>query len=128
VARLAVDHNFDARIVAGLLRRDSDLDVMLIRDAGLATAPDPVVLEWAAREGRVLLTHDRSTRVVQRIGPCHALDAGGCGEQSDEGVNVCRRTGSGVESLAVDSIARGTVWRRYDLDYHRQSRREPVWT
>ena len=63
MARLAADHNFDARIIDGLLRREPDLDIVLIRDAGLATAPDPVVLEWTAREGLVLLTHDRATLV-----------------------------------------------------------------
>ena len=61
LARLAADQNFDGRIVAGLLRLRPDLDVLRIRDVGLATAPDPTVLEWAAREGRVLLTHDRAT-------------------------------------------------------------------
>ena len=63
MARLAVDHNFDARIVVGLVRRKPDLQLVLVRDAGLATAPDPVVLEWAATEDRVLLTHDRATLV-----------------------------------------------------------------
>ena len=61
MARLAADQNFDGRIVAGLLRLRPDLDVLRIRDVGLATAPDPTVLEWAAREGRVVLTHDRAT-------------------------------------------------------------------
>jgi hypothetical protein len=63
VARLAADQNFDARIVTGLLRRKSDLDIVFIRDAGLAMAPDPAVLEWSGIEGRVLLTHDRATLV-----------------------------------------------------------------
>jgi hypothetical protein len=34
-----------------------------VRDAGPAAAPDPVVLDWAAGVGRVLLTHDRATFV-----------------------------------------------------------------
>ncbi len=58
---MAADHNFDGRIVAGLLRRKPDLDIVRIRDVGLATAPDPVVLAWAASKGRVLVTHDRAT-------------------------------------------------------------------
>jgi predicted nuclease of predicted toxin-antitoxin system len=61
VAFLATDHNFDARIVTGLLRRKPDLDVVPIRDVGLASVPDPVVVEWAATAKRVLLTHDRAT-------------------------------------------------------------------
>jgi hypothetical protein len=63
VAQLAVDHNFDARIAEGLLRREPSLDLMHIRDVDLAAAPDPVVLRWAAEHGRVLLTHDRATLV-----------------------------------------------------------------
>jgi hypothetical protein len=47
--------------VAGLLRRRAELDLVRIRHVGLAAAADPVVLEWAAGEGRVLLTHDRAT-------------------------------------------------------------------
>lgn len=34
---------------------------MRIQDVGLSGADDSVVLEWAATEGRVLLTHDVST-------------------------------------------------------------------
>lgn len=34
---------------------------MLVRDVGLGSAPDPVVLEWAAHEGRILLSHDVTT-------------------------------------------------------------------
>ena len=30
-------------------------------DEGLSSADDPVVLEWAAKEDRVLLTHDVAT-------------------------------------------------------------------
>lgn len=62
--RLAADHNFNRHIVRGLLRRNPALDIVFVQDVGLARASDPVVLEWAAQEGRVLLTHDvaRMTR------------------------------------------------------------------
>ncbi len=60
---LAVDENFDARIVTGLIRLAPYLDVVQIRDVGLAAAPDPDVLEWCADAGLVLLTHDRATLV-----------------------------------------------------------------
>lgn len=59
--RLAVDQNFNEDILRGLLRRLPALDVRLVRDVGLSQADDPTVLEWAAAEGRVLLTHDRTT-------------------------------------------------------------------
>jgi hypothetical protein len=59
--RLAADENFNYTIVRGLLRRVPLLDIVRIQDAGLSGADDPVVLAWAAQEGRVLLTHDVET-------------------------------------------------------------------
>ncbi|MGH8477677.1 MAG: DUF5615 family PIN-like protein [Methylococcales bacterium] len=58
---LAADENFNNAIVLCLLRRNSNLDLVRIQDVGLSGADDPSVLAWAAREGRVLLTHDVST-------------------------------------------------------------------
>ncbi|HKK46872.1 MAG TPA: DUF5615 family PIN-like protein [Balneolaceae bacterium] len=59
--RLAADENFNRNIVRGLLRRKPQLDIVCIQDVGLAEADDPTILEWAAKENRVLLTHDVST-------------------------------------------------------------------
>ena len=59
--RLAADENFNGDVVRGLLRRKSDVDIVRVQDAGLSGADDPAVLEWAAREERVLLSHDVST-------------------------------------------------------------------
>jgi hypothetical protein len=59
--RLAADENLNNSIVRGLLRRQPELDIVRIQDVGLSGADDPTVLEWAAQEGRVLLTHDVST-------------------------------------------------------------------
>jgi len=61
VLRLVADENFHGDIVRGLLRRRPDLDIVRIQDVGLSGADDPTVLEWAAQEGRVLLTHDVQT-------------------------------------------------------------------
>jgi hypothetical protein len=59
--KLAADENFNNDIVRGLLRRERHLDRVRIQDVGLSGATDPELLAWAAREGRVLLTHDVST-------------------------------------------------------------------
>ena len=59
--RLAADENFNNAILRGLLRRKPDLDLVRIQDIGLSGENDPDVLEWAAQEGRVLLTHDVTT-------------------------------------------------------------------
>jgi hypothetical protein len=59
--RWAADENFNNNIVRGLLRRSPNLDIVRIQDVGLSGADDPTVLEWTAREERILLTHDVST-------------------------------------------------------------------
>jgi len=59
--KLAVDENFNNDIVRGLLRRVPGVDLVRVQDVGLSGADDRTVLEWAAREGRVLLTHDVTT-------------------------------------------------------------------
>ena len=59
--RLVVDQNFNAHIVDGMVLRDPGLDLIHVRDVGLAAALDPTIFEWAAVEERVLLTHDRRT-------------------------------------------------------------------
>ena len=59
--RLAADENFNNDIVRGLWRRKPELDIVRIQDIGLSGADDPTILEWAAQEERVLLTHDVST-------------------------------------------------------------------
>ena len=59
--RLLSDENFNGRIVRGLLRAFPELDIVRVQDTHLASAPDPEILEWAAKEGRILLTHDVST-------------------------------------------------------------------
>lgn len=59
--RLAADENFNNDIVRGLLRRRPDLEIVRVQDVGLSGADDPTILEWAAGEGRVLLSHDVST-------------------------------------------------------------------
>jgi hypothetical protein len=59
--QLAADENFNYDIVRGVLRRNPEVDIVRVQDAGLSGADDPTVLEWAARESRVLLTHDVAT-------------------------------------------------------------------
>jgi hypothetical protein len=59
--RLISDQNFSGRILRGIGRRVPSLDLVRAFDAGLAKATDPVLLEWAAVEDRILLTHDVNT-------------------------------------------------------------------
>ena len=59
--RLLADENFNGAIVAGLGRTVDRLDLVRVQDVGLRTLDDPTILDWAASEGRVLLTHDMRT-------------------------------------------------------------------
>ena len=59
--KVFADENFKEQIVNGLRRRLRHLDITTAQEAGLRGSPDPEVLEWAAGESRVLLTHDTRT-------------------------------------------------------------------
>jgi hypothetical protein len=55
------DENFSGVVIRGLQRRLSGLDLVRVQDVGLAQTDDPIILAWAASEGRIVLTHDRET-------------------------------------------------------------------
>ncbi len=61
--RLAADENFNGRILRGLQRRIPNLDVIRVQDTHLYGADDPSLLEWAAKESTIVLTHDLATLV-----------------------------------------------------------------
>jgi predicted nuclease of predicted toxin-antitoxin system len=61
VISFLIDYNFNEHIVDGMTRRDPILEFTHVRDIGLAAAPDPLVLEIAAVNNLILLTHDRKT-------------------------------------------------------------------
>lgn len=59
--RFAADENLNNDILRGVQRQHGEFDVVRIQDTEIAGADDPKVLEWAANEGRILLTHDVKT-------------------------------------------------------------------
>jgi hypothetical protein len=61
MVRFLADENFNNQIVRGVLRRNSNVDIVRVQDVGLTEADDPTVLEWAAQNGRIVLTHDVTT-------------------------------------------------------------------
>ena len=61
--RLLIDESVDGDITRGLLRRQPDLDSLGAQDCGLRTAADQVILEQAARDGRVVVTQDLDTMI-----------------------------------------------------------------
>jgi predicted nuclease of predicted toxin-antitoxin system len=61
--RLLTDEDFDHNILRGLIRRVPHLDYVLVHDVGLTSQPDQVLLKWAARMHRIIMTHDDRTMV-----------------------------------------------------------------
>jgi hypothetical protein len=116
--RLAADENSNADIVRGLRRRLPDLDLVRVQDAGLSGADDPAVLEWAAQDGRILLTHDVSTLVS------HAFERIASGRPMP-GIFAARSSGpigSTIEDLVL------LVDCSIHQEWERQVRFLPLWT
>jgi predicted nuclease of predicted toxin-antitoxin system len=65
-----LDENVDHAIARGLQRRS--IDVTTSTSAELLSRPDEDQLEFAAREGRVLVTHDRDLLRLHGVGVAHA--------------------------------------------------------
>jgi Domain of unknown function (DUF5615) len=61
VLRLLADENIKTRLIRGVLRKNPDIDIVRVQDVGLASAADEVILEWAAGEGRLVITYDVTT-------------------------------------------------------------------
>src|SRR5690242_14407725 len=59
--RFVADENFNAKIIAGLLRREPSIDFQTAKAAGILGLSDEAVLAIAGREGRLLISHDRET-------------------------------------------------------------------
>jgi hypothetical protein len=66
--RLLIDQDVDHDILRGLMRRIPQLDAVTAFEIGMSEATDPELLTWAARERRIIITHDRTTM------PTHAAD------------------------------------------------------
>ena len=72
--RLLIDQDLDHDILRGLIRRLPQLDAMTAFEIGMSEATDRELLTMAAREGRIVVTHDRRTM------PAHAADLMGAGK------------------------------------------------
>jgi predicted nuclease of predicted toxin-antitoxin system len=60
---LAADESLHGHIVRGLRRREPSIDLVCVEEAGLGGSTDPEILEWAATEGRTLVTQDENTMI-----------------------------------------------------------------
>jgi hypothetical protein len=62
--RFLADEDLDADIIDGLLARESAIDILDVKNAGLRKSEDPALLELAAQQDRILITHDRRTMTL----------------------------------------------------------------
>jgi len=74
--RFLADENLNAKIIAGLLRRESSIDFQPARAAGILGFPDEEVLAIAAHRGRILISHDRETMPAHYRRACKAGASG----------------------------------------------------
>jgi hypothetical protein len=59
--RFQADADVHHTVVVAVRRREPAIDFASAADSGLEGVPDPDVLEIAASQGRILITHDRRT-------------------------------------------------------------------
>lgn len=67
--RLLSDENFHGDVYRGLRRLG--VDIARVQDVGLRTRGDPTILQWAADNGRIVVSHDISTlpdHAYKRVG------------------------------------------------------------
>ncbi len=61
--RFLADENLNGYIVAGLRRRQPQVELITATEADLKGVADPDLLDFAARENRAVLTHDVTTMI-----------------------------------------------------------------
>jgi hypothetical protein len=61
---LVSDEDVHGDVIRGLRRRTPRSDLVRVQDVGLAHTPDDDILHWAAANGRIVITADRSTMVA----------------------------------------------------------------
>jgi endonuclease/exonuclease/phosphatase family metal-dependent hydrolase len=59
--RSLADEDFNFKIVAAVRSHAPDIDIVSVQEVHLSGQADPLVLAWAAQEGRAVLTHDNKT-------------------------------------------------------------------
>lgn len=55
------DENLETGIQVQLRQHHPDIDILNVRDVGLDQTPDEDILQWAADNGRIIVTHDVNT-------------------------------------------------------------------
>ena len=106
--RFLADEDLDADIIGGLRSREPAIDILDVKITGLRGTKDPALLELAAQQDRILITHDRRTMTRHLRG---RLAAG----KSNPGLFIVPQRsaiGAIVESLLlVWSASQAEEWR-----------------
>ena len=102
--RFQADADFNEDIVTGVLRRVPEIDFQTASEASLEGMGDEDVLAFCAREGRILVTHDRRTM------PRHFADF--ITSETSPGVFVVQRS----TELIVTIEALILVWTASDAE------------
>jgi predicted nuclease of predicted toxin-antitoxin system len=71
VLRLLTDEDINGDVIQGLRRRLPNMDLVRAQEVGLRTKDDQLILEWAAREGRIVVSNDRDSMIgfaYERVG------------------------------------------------------------
>ena len=63
--RFLADENIDVGILQSLRSREPAIDILDVKAAGLRGMKDPALLELAAQQDRILISHDRRTMTLE---------------------------------------------------------------
>ena len=102
--RFLADESFDGDVITGVRSKHPHVDILTAHEVGLGATPDPEILQWATRSGRVVLSRDVRTMKADAVDMIHQ-----------------NRPTTGV-LLADDRMSRGTIidqieiWSRKDLE------------
>src|SRR5438445_4967583 len=61
--KLLADEDFSHRAIRGVRLKMLDIDLLTVQQAGMRSALDKDILQFAAETGRVVLTHDEHTMI-----------------------------------------------------------------
>jgi hypothetical protein len=66
--RFLADHDLNEQIVTGVLRREPAIEFLRARDVGMDDRSDSEVLDHAATEGLIVVSHDVNTMPANAYG------------------------------------------------------------
>ena len=106
--RFLADEDLDSDIIEGLRSREPAIDILSAKKTSLRGTKDPDLLEFAAQQERILISHDRRTMIR------HFRDRLAVGESSPGLFIVPQRSAIGevIESLVlVWTASQSAEWR-----------------